>query len=606
MDGIIPPNQNDQPHSQTPSVDPANSTPNESEAQNSIHPGLDTTTPENLATDADAEADEAVVAGVAAVGGIALKVQHILNFFKNWWKNKKIRYVTLSTIAVVVAVIFLVPFTRYGVLNAMGFNGTVNVTVVDADTRLPLKDATVSIGGVEAKTNNDGYAVVESSKLGNQELVITKPGYGDDIEERHVGIGTNNFGEVLLVATGTRFTFKIVDYHSGAVLPGALAEVGEASAFADETGLLKLVIPSTDRTVSVSFSSKGYRKDVYEIAPDVNEQQIIKLVTDGWHAFISKRDGNFDLYRVNYDGKNVSKVFLATGNERVSSLSLLPSQDGRYAALVSTRDAERNNDGYELSGLYIIDMDNTEGIRVDLAESIELHGWVDNQLIYLTQASGESGFSANRLQLKRFLLGNLTGEKLIGSNYFNGVILAKGRVYFGPSQSFKQTQPEEAFISFAPDGSDQQTHIRESVGRIVRNDFDKLIVETYDESDNYKSKWYEFVLSTQTARRLDGRPVTLEYWDQSGDFVESQNGLKTAWLDERDGNKVIIVHGDDGTDKEIWRGQGAVSPLRWIGNDLIVFRVVKDGVFDFIVSASGGEAVKLTEATNVRGAGTRY
>lgn len=556
-------------------------------------------------TSDDAEADEAVVAGVAAIGGLALKWHHVKQFFSRWWNNKRQRYWTLSGLGAVLVLLMVVPLTRFGIMNAVGIRASASIIVTDDETGLPLKSAVVRVGLNEIQTDDNGRAELRSLRLGDQEVLVTKPGYGDQSWGQRLGFGSNYLPEAKMTATGTRFVFKMTDWHGGQPLDKVLAEVAiegsnePASAFSSSEGLLRLVTPPSDEDLEVTFSLEGYNELKFKTSPANFDEQSVKLVKAGYNAFISKRSGKFDLYRSRLDGSEETKILDATGRERESGLLLSVDPTAKYAALVSTRDGERNNDGFILSGLFLVNLESAEVTRLDSSESITLAGWDGERLIYTAQSSGQSGYSATRFSLRSFQIGNLAAETLETSNYFYGVVLANGRVYYAPGESFKQNRPPEHFMSMQADGTDRRTHVESQTVRIARTDFNTLVLETL--TDDYKQQWYSLTLADQAAVKLAGQPASFEYWATNSDFVSSPDGDWLAWQEERDGKDVIILREKGGSERVIASIDGASSPLRWVGNDLVVFRVAKPGESaDYIVSRMlDAETIKLSDATNV-------
>lgn len=620
MDGIIKPNSEDQkpdhldtdlPKQNVNSLDNGLSTPDlnsvtegvDSEQSNSEPPINEEVELPELESEAEREIDEAVTAGVVAIGGLALKFHHLKQFFKNWWSNKKWRYGTLGSLMLLFISIGVYPTTRFGVLNLLGFDGKVDITLRDIESNMPVVGAKVTIGGAEGYTGMDGRGIINDVSLGRQELIVTKPGYGDYSNQVVVSLGGNRFENIAMNITGVKLIYHVVDFLSGQPIKSVLAEINSlgSSAVAGEDGIITLAAPFAEGSMTVEFKVDKYRNEQIKATVENNgNQQEVKMVLSGKHAFMSKRDGQFDLFSSDLDGTNKIKILAATGKERQSTLSLLPNPLANRVALVSTRDGQLNEDGFVLSGLYIVDLTTSDSIRVDFAESIQLIGWSDNVLVYQTQVAGESGYSENRYQIKRFVVGNLTGEKLIGSNYFSDTMLAGGRVFYAPSQSFKQNNPEEFFYSMNPDGSDIKTHIRQTTWQIARTSFEKLVIETVEESVEYKRSWYEFDLNMLSEHKLDSQPANFEYWNNNGEFIDSQDGSKIAWIDNRDGQTVIIVKDKNGSEKLLLKMAGIKAPVRWVGNELIIFRVSRPGeVADYIISVSGDKAIKLDDVTDI-------
>lgn len=551
----------------------------------------------------DQEADEAVVAGVTAIGGLTLKWQHLKKWLTGWWRNKKLRYTTLGSLMAVLAILLIVPLTRYGILNAVGIKASAQVMVVDDETNLPLKNALVRLGNVETESDETGVANVTGVRLGNQELLVSKPGYGDFISPTKIQTGRNLIDEVRMTATGNRYAFRVLDWHSSTALKDVLAEseLDGASAFSDEEGLLKLVTPPSDEPISLVFQLEGYNSLTFKTEPTNFQEQEVKLVREGYNAFISKRDGQFDLYRSLLDGSQVEKIVEATGKERERTLALSVDPSGQYAALVSTRDGRRNEDGFVLSSLYLVNLNDGALSRIDLSESIEIVGWSKERLVYTAQTAGASGYSPERFKIRSVQIGAMAADTLETSNYFHDVILADDRIYYGPGESFQQNRPAEHFMSFLSDGTDRRTHLESRTVRIARTDFDTLVLETI--KPNFKQEWFAFSLSSQFAERLDGQPASFEYWSANAQFINSPDGNWLAWQEERDGKDVIMLRDGGGAQRVLANIEGARAPLTWIGNELVIFRVVKPGESaDYIISLEpDAQPVKLSDVTNVAG-----
>lgn len=75
------------------------------------------------------------------------------------------------------------------------------------------------------------------------------------------------------------------------------------------------------------------------------------------------------------------------------------------------------------------------------------------------------------------------------------------------------------------------------------------------------------------------------------------------WVDERDGKGVLLNYEHDTKQEKTLQAQGGIkSPIRWLDEDHVVYRVA-DGreTADYVMSLSGGEPKKVRDVTNTAG-----
>lgn len=244
-------------------------------------------------------------------------VQKIKDGFRAWWENRPARYGVLAGLVVLFIVISLLPVTRYAVLNFVGVRVSSSMIIIDGQTRLPLKNINVQLQNQTASTSDDGQVSFSDLKLGKSNLSITKRGYAEDKRVIVLGWGSNPIGEQSMVATGEQFTFVLTDWKSGAVVKDAEATSGENSAKSDENGKIILTVGEENiANVEISIMAKGYRKETFK-SETLNDKDIeVKMVPGKKHAFVSNRNGDYDLYTIDVDAKNENLLLEATGKER--------------------------------------------------------------------------------------------------------------------------------------------------------------------------------------------------------------------------------------------------------------------------------------------------
>ena len=277
---------------------------------------------------------------------------------RTWWHTIWLRNATITVVFVALTVIGLVPVTRYAVLNTIGVRVESRLTVIDSQTRLPLRNIQVELQGQTQDTDKQGEVKFNGLKLGSSQLSITKRGYADNTKPITLGWGSNPIGDQELVATGEQFTFILVDWLSGDRLNDAEAIAGSSSAQSDDGGKIVLTIDQEDiGKDDVVIRTGGYRDQVIESADLVEGDIEIAMVPDTKHAFVSNRDGKFDIYVIDLNGENEELLLEATEKEReVPGIVQHPTDN--FFALISSRDGVTNQDNYVLDGLYIVNADN--------------------------------------------------------------------------------------------------------------------------------------------------------------------------------------------------------------------------------------------------------
>ena len=490
-----------------------------------------------------------------------------------------------------IAAAFIYPDSRYFILNKAGVRASTSFRIVDEQTDQPLKGAAVSIGQISAVSDENGDVTLNEILLGEQQINVSKPAFASLSKDVTIGWGSNPIDDLGLIATGTRYTFEVKDFLSGKPIAGAEASSGEASAKASEKGEIALVVSEDEKqTIQAEITADGYRTE--KITLQIGDESVKKvvLVPAKKHAFVSNRDGKFDLYKVDIDGKNEEKVLSGTGNEREDEISILAHPSRDLIAFVSIRSDERAKDGEPISSLNVVDLNSNEVENVVDSERIQLVDFIDNKLIYIKVQANSTEESKRRHRLISYDLDSRTEQELASTNYFNDVLAAKGAVYYSPAEY--KVNGAVGFYRINPDGSGKTTILAEEAWNLFRVEYNKINIAISDE-------WYQYDLDTTQLDKLNGSPPTLK----SRVYTASPNGKKAAWADIRDGKGVLLVYDPTSDeDKVIHRQSGLVNPLVWIDDDHIVYRVATGSeTGDYVVSISGGDPKKIVDVTNTVG-----
>lgn len=507
-------------------------------------------------------------------------------------KSPKAWAITLFILIAAAGTVMAIPTSRYYALNLAGVRASTSLRVIDDKTRQPLKNVEVSLGGQTKKTDIGGNVSFEGLKLGPQEITIKKPAFADLSQEITVGWGSNPRGDVGLTAVGSRYVFEVTDFVSGQPVKGAEALSGEASATADQKGQIILVVADQDESkVSVEIRAGNYRSEKLNLEVGDKETHKLKLVPSKKHAFVSKRSGTYDLYKIDIDGKNEKLILAGTGSEREDSTIVMPTPDDSAVAYVTTTGESRNKTGEALSDLMIINLNDDKIDKVDSSERIQLISFISNKLIYVKIAQNEGDDSPNRNQIIAYDLQSGEQKVLAKTNYFNDVLSVKDSIYYAPA-AYK-VNGSVGLYRVNADGNGKNSITGKEVWNMFRISYDRIDVALDQQ------KWYEYDTSAQSFNALNGAPSV----QKSRVYVDSPDGKYSAWVDERDGKGVLIIYDTStGKDKVLQAQSGLSNPISWLDGDHLVYRVATGSeTADYVISMNGGEAKKIKDVTNTAG-----
>lgn len=510
--------------------------------------------------------------------------EKIKSVCSSWWNNKRLRYGTFIAIALLLITAMFVPVTRYGILNLAGVRVSSSMTVVDSKTGLPLKNIPVKMQGQEQKSDDDGYVSFSKLKQGKTSLVIDKRGYAVLDKKITLGWGSNPIGEQSITATGTQYTFLLVDWLSDKPVKNATATSGEDVAQSDDEGRIILTVGELSEETEAEVTAESYRTEKIRLDEINQDETKLKMVPSKKHAFVSNRSGEYDLYKIDVDGTNEEILLGATGKEReVPFVMSHPTKD--VVAYISSRDGDVNSGNFVLDGLFIVDAINGETYKVTRSEQLQLIGWSDNKLIYVAVVEGVSAGNSQRSKLISYDLDTKERVELASSNYFNDVKLINKTVYFAVS-SYAVPQSQAKLFSIDTDGKNKKTLVEEQVWSIIRKDYTNLQFSAVD------LRWYEQEISGEV-KKLDVAPVTRT----SRSYSVSPSGEKAVWVDIRDGKGVLLLYDTvQKTESVILTKSGLGSPVEWLNNSTLVYRIsTVQETADYVFSIEGTESKKIAD-----------
>lgn len=509
-------------------------------------------------------------------------------FFAAWWRNKWARWITIIVLVLGIAAAAGIPQSRYFLLNTAGVRSSVTVTVQDDSTQLPLKNVKVTVGSQQALTDVQGRAQVQHVRLGAQTLTISRLAFATVKQHIVVGWGSNPLGTFNLQVTGVQYLAQVTDWLSGKPLASAEADTdGGLNAVADKTGKITLTTDDQNAAnVTVTISAKGYRTTTATLKPDGAVAKV-SLVPSQKAVYVSKQSGKLDLYSSDIDGQNKKVILPGSGTENGNNISLAVAPAGDWAALVSTRDNLTDNDGYRLSALTLVDLNQGTVLTPEHAEQIKLIDWTGSQIIYETTVAGASAANGQRSRLIAYDYTKNSRVQLAAANQFNAVVTAGGMVYYAVSST--DPAAHAALYRVKPDGSNRQTVFGQEVWTLLRSDFTILSLQT-------AVGWYTYSTTSGVVTKGDAPGSTT-----SRLYVMNQDGNAGLWVDQRDGKGVLLDHVSD-KDTTVLTADGLAYPVRWLGSNAAIYRVSNNQeTADYAVSLNGGSPHKVADVTNTFG-----
>lgn len=516
---------------------------------------------------------------------------------KDLWQNPKKRKILITSCAAILFLIAVIPGSRYFVLNTVGVRSSASVRVLDKSTGQPLKNVTVQVAGAENVTDNDGVAKIERIKLGSTELKIKKRAFAEKDQKVTIGWGSNPLGDFEVDPTGLQYSFKVKDFLSGNAIEKAEATSDEYSAFSDEEGLVVITIEDPgENAVEINLQADGYRTETISKEKEDKNVQDVEMVAGKKHVFVSKRTGNYDVYKIDVDGQNEELILSGTGNEK-EDIQLVPHPDKDLVALVSTRESVRNNDGFLLSTLTLIDIseDEVKTEKVATSERIQVIDWKDDYLIYVRIAEGASAVNPDRHRLVSYNISTGSAEQLASSNYFNDVLMINDQIYYAPS-TYQGVKP--GLFKVDANGDNQETIFEQEVWSIIRTGYDAIMFSVGRD-------WYEYQMQDKRVLAANGAPAV----QLSRLYIDGPEDTgKSIWVDQRDGKGTLIEYTKENSEeKSIHAESGLTYPVRWMNDSTLVYRVSSgQEIADYVISLNSGEPKKIIDVTNTNGVDRWY
>ena len=162
--------------------------------------------------------------------------------FKGWYGSHKLWTIPL-TIFLLIAVITLVPWTRYKVYGLF-VKHDFTVQVLDSETNTPVSGADVSMQLKTVETDGSGKAILRDMKIGPHSMLIHKAYYKDDMRDATVPlIKQKNPLVIKLMATGRQAKVTVTNTITKALLANVTIKAAGATFKTGKDGTATVVVP---------------------------------------------------------------------------------------------------------------------------------------------------------------------------------------------------------------------------------------------------------------------------------------------------------------------------------------------------------------------------
>jgi hypothetical protein len=506
-------------------------------------------------------------------------------------KKKLKRRKTLISVGIILAIIiaiFAIPFSRWPVLNLLGFRGSVEVLVQEQSSNETVSGVNVTLDSVVVgSTDPSGQLTLSNIKLGEHSLRLEKAGYSREIQNVVVGYGTTKL-DYSIEAIGLKINFNIKNWLTGKPVAKAQLVSGDRKSTTDQKGQAALVVSPTEEQTTVNVSAKGYITRKVKIDPKVVSSEVA-LVSSAKNYFISKRDGNYDIFSSNIDGTNQKKIIEATGKEDKNFLQFtIHSSSNNWAILVATREGKRLNNRI-VAGVYKVDLAKATIAKIDEGSDIRILDWAGDNLVY-TKTQPELKYDdKNFARIMSFNVKTGALTQRAQANYFQLNAVVGSSLFYMPADAYREIK-EANLTSIELASGAKNTYLKDrQINYGTQTAYGILQLETYDGQN------YEINSLNKSTIKIDRQPSSTK------SFALSSNAKKVIHADRRDGKGALLVEAlKDSKENVVVKIGGLSQPVRWVNGSLVVVRVAtSQETADYVVDTASGKFAKITDVSNV-------
>jgi hypothetical protein len=319
----------------------------------------------------------------------------------SWNRYIKEKWVLIPIIVLVFIplIIFLVAI-RYDILGLF-FKNTYIVEVVDRTTDQPIVNASVTLGGIKASTNDKGYALVKTS-VGHKSLYISSNYYSTYSGNVLVPLSGRSVHAYAVATTGIEVPVTILDKLDLSPVAGAVISVDYDEVVTNAQGKATIALPTGINTLPGTISTEGYNTLPITLQvttkPTVSNDFSVSPV--GKVYYLSNDNGSINVDSKNLDGSDPTIVVQGTSTETAANTQLLGSNDWKYLALLTTRSAAAGQNLY----IYNTTTDKLTDVDNSTNATFALYGWTpSDNLIYKTVLNSDPPYTPGGINLRSYV-----------------------------------------------------------------------------------------------------------------------------------------------------------------------------------------------------------
>jgi len=506
------------------------------------------------------------------------------------WKSKFKRLMKLkrtwAVIAIILLVIFAIPFTRYTILGLF-IERSVSVIVSDSTTNTAVSAAEVNIDGVMTKTNGEGKATLKVP-IGKSSITIKKQYYKTTSQSYFVGLKSSGDKTIIITATGRQVPITVINKITGKPLAAVEIKTLGTTAKTNSQGKAIIVLPTNSKsdTAEATITAAGYNtaKTRIQITNQSVPVNTIALTPTGQIYFLSNLNGTLDVVKTNLDGSGRKTVLAGTGKEDKASTSLLASRDWRYLVLKSARNSSQ-------PALYLIDTSSDKVISFDSDNAVfSLIGWYNHNFMYSVSRNDVSPWQNAQQVVKSYNAdsGRLsqidqTSAEGTADSYANqsfaNFYITDGQLTYTTQWYANSNPPSVHDISakkasirgILPNGQskkDYQTISNDGLSYIQAALYEPKSV--YYQANNYttnQSTFYKFEdQKISTISSINQNTLNQSY----PTFLLSPNNNQTFWTELRDGKNSLFLGDANAQDKKSIAPLSEYSPYGWFSDNYLL------------------------------------
>jgi hypothetical protein len=491
--------------------------------------------------------------------------------------HRKLKITIWSVVLALIAlgVAYLNPASRYWAFNLVGLRASASLLVVDSVSRTPIDSAKISVGGTEFVTDKNGRANLSNVKLGPSDLNVSRLAYAPLNRSVTIDLGNNKFGQISLDPVVVDYKVNIKNAISQQPITGVMVKFLDQTVKSDLSGqaILPLKGQQADN-LEAELSKTGFNDKTVTLNSKNAGAVNVQLVPEGRDYYIGSTGGDQGVVSVNLDGSDPKLAFSANKAD-ISTSNLSVSPSAQFIAIVGT-----NGNGDK--SLVIVNTATGSYQFLARGDDIKFYGWLGGNVVY---AIGSKCSSDMCYRLNLTDVNNGSGWEPSGFAMPDAVVIVGDEVAFATAQN--QNNSTAVVYLANGDGTFEQEIAGGKISKIER-------VSTNDILISASSGQRLFDMASRTFVGSDSIDT-----ESSRQFIDGTSNAMVAWVSQKSGQYNLMVQSGTGQPKSDFLGTNQLTPLRFIGEDYLIFKQQGDSGFgDYIYSIASGKTSKIIDLSS--------